>query len=162
MQRASRAWILWPAVGEPALAGGNPEAPMRERKGEKVGWIGGWLGGFVWVLILSVVFLVQRRALEALVGLVLVGVAVGSVLLLSPWRHPDTPYWKLLVSIYALFLASIGWAAWAMTDLHALGLSAWSLFLLLPLLSPFVTVGQKRWRDGEARRDGETQPPGEE
>ena len=32
---------------------------MRERRQEKIGWVGGWLGGFVWVLLLSVMLLAR-------------------------------------------------------------------------------------------------------
>lgn len=32
---------------------------MKERKSEKPGWVGGWSGGFVWLLLLSIVWLVS-------------------------------------------------------------------------------------------------------
>lgn len=31
------------------------------RKGEKIGWIDGWIGGFIWLCILSIVWLVQGK-----------------------------------------------------------------------------------------------------
>jgi len=30
---------------------------MIERKGEKIGWIGGWFGGFIWLALLSIIWL---------------------------------------------------------------------------------------------------------
>ena len=38
---------------------------MRERRQEKIGWVGGWLGGFVWVLFLSVILFVRGQTLPA-------------------------------------------------------------------------------------------------
>jgi len=60
------------------------------RTGEKFGWAGGWLGGFLWLLILSVVRLVQGRVIPGLVGLGLFALAVGVILFFAPWRHPRT------------------------------------------------------------------------
>ncbi|MEI8183138.1 MAG: hypothetical protein WCG29_10590 [Desulfomonile sp.] len=34
---------------------------MANRLGEKAGWIGGWCGGFLWVLLLSVMWVVKGR-----------------------------------------------------------------------------------------------------
>jgi hypothetical protein len=113
------------------------------------GWIGGWLGGFIWVPILSIVLLAKGHALMGVIGLVLVVVAVVSIVLFSPWRHPETRYWKLLVPIYAVFFVSIAWALLSAGSLGDPGLGWWSLFLVLSLLSPFATIGRKRWCDGE-------------
>lgn len=68
---------------------------MEKRTGEKTAWVGGWLGGFIWVLILSVIWLLQNRLTEGMAGLMLVFVAVGFVFASAPWKHPVTPYWKL-------------------------------------------------------------------
>jgi hypothetical protein len=123
---------------------------MERRRGEKIGWIGGWLGGFVWVLLLSVLLLVQGRVLEGLVGLPILALAVGAILLSAPWRHPDTPYWKLLAPIYGVLVAALAWGGWLVEDLGALGLGRWALLLAVPVLLPFATIGGKRWRDGGA------------
>lgn len=52
---------------------------MRSRRGEKVGWIGGWLGGFLWLAILSIVWLVMEKTAEGVIGLALFAVAVAAV-----------------------------------------------------------------------------------
>ncbi len=118
---------------------------MSNRRGEKVGWTGGFLGGFTWVAILSTIFLFQGKSLQALVGFVLVAVAVFCVLHFSPWRYPSTPYWKLMIGPYLAFFASMAWAVW-------LGVIDWGTLLLLPLLLiPLGSLYKKRWSDSNAQ-----------
>jgi len=124
---------------------------MAERSGERFGWIGGWLGGFIWVLILAVLLLIKGRGLEAAVGLAIAAAAVAWVLAGAPWKHPDTRYWKLMLPIYFLFSASIAWAVWAAEDSYSLGLNRWHTLLMLPLLSPFKTIGHRTWNDSVSR-----------
>lgn len=118
------------------------------RKGEKLGWIGGWLGGFAWVMILSTLLFIQGRLLAALVGLALFGSALVAIFAGAPWRRPATCYWKLMIPVYVVFFASIAWAGWSSSDIGKLNLNPWQLFLLLPLLTPIVTAGRRRWSDG--------------
>lgn len=120
---------------------------MADRAGEKLGWTGGWLGGFLWVLLLSIIFVVQGRVTPGVLGLLLVAAAVLLVLVGAPWRHPDTPYWKLMSPVYLAFFAALGWACWSSGGVQELGLSGWSALLLLPLMIPFWTVGRRRWND---------------
>jgi hypothetical protein len=123
---------------------------MDARRGEKIGWIGGWLGGFLWVVILAIVFLVQGKGMPGVLGLVLAAMAVLVIVAAAPWRHPDTEYWKLMIPVYVLFFLCVGWGVWTYGGASGLGLSRWSVFLLLPILTPFGTVGRQRWRDREA------------
>lgn len=120
---------------------------MRERTGEKLGWIGGWVGGFLWVLILSVIWLFRGRVLAAVLGALLVALAGVLIAVLAPWRHPATPYWRLLAPLYIPLALSVAWAVWSFGGTGQLGLSPWSVFMLLPLLLPLGTAGQRRWRD---------------
>jgi len=124
---------------------------MADRRGEKIGWIGGWLGGFLWVVILAIVLLVQGRSVSGVVGLLLAAAGVLVIVVSAPWRHPATPYWKLMLPVYVLFFLCIAWGVWTYGGASGLGLSRWSVFLLLPILSPFGTVGRQRWRDREGR-----------
>jgi hypothetical protein len=123
---------------------------MANRAGEKFGWIGGWLGGFLWVVIMSVVFVAQQKPIQGVIGLVVAGVAVVAITTCAPWKHVNTPYWKLMLPVYATFAGSIIWALWSVGGASGLGLNWWSAFLVLPLLIPFGTVGKRRWSDFDA------------
>lgn len=122
---------------------------MQKRRGERVGWIAGWLGGFLWLLLLSVLWLVLGRITDGVLALVLFASGVAAVLTLAPWKHPETKYWKLMLPIYVILAASIGLFVWRGGGFGKLGLSPWSLFLLMPLLIPFATTGARRWKDGD-------------
>jgi hypothetical protein len=119
------------------------------RRGEKLGWTLGWGGSFLWVFILAGVTLAKGATLPSLLGFVLLAVAVVFIHAFSPWRHPTRRYWKLMAPIYALFFLSFAWASWIAGGPTEMGLSLWSLFLLLPLLLPFYLAGTRRWVDGE-------------
>ena len=120
---------------------------MNKRKGERWGWIGGWLGAFLWLLILSIILLVQGRINSGISGLALFAVAVLLIIKLSPWKHPETKYWKLMLPIYAVFAVSACLTVWSMGDLGSTGLDWWTLVYMLPILIPFATVGSRRWND---------------
>lgn len=120
---------------------------MAGDRGRKTGWILGWSGGFVWVLILSIVFLYQRRTMEATTGFLIAILAEASILFLAPWRFPDTTYRNLMAPIYLLFFLGIAWGVWALGDPGWMGLTWWSLFLLLPLTLPLWLSGGRRWND---------------
>jgi hypothetical protein len=125
---------------------------MKERTGEKAGWIAGWAGGFVWVLILALLFLYWRKFAQGFAGLALAGVAAAAVLSCAPWRHPSTPYWKLMLAPYGLFFVAVAWAVWSFGP-EPLGFTWWNLLWLIPALSPFGFLGSTTWEQGDA-------PPG--
>ena len=120
-----------------------------DRKGEKSGWIFGWFGGFLWVFILVLVSLARGELLSALVGIALVVTAAVAILRYSPWRYPTQRYWRLMLPLYVLFFLSLAWAIWIAGGAAELGLSAWTLFLILPLLLPLYLAGKRRWIEGE-------------
>jgi hypothetical protein len=117
------------------------------RKSEKMGWTLGWLGGFLWVAILSVVFLFQGNHLPGLTGLSLFCLSVVAVLTVTPWRYPTTPYGKLMLAPYGMFALSIIWVVWAYGGIQKTGLTWWNLLWLLPMLIPFGTISRKKWMD---------------
>jgi hypothetical protein len=123
---------------------------MDDRKGEKFGWIGGWSGGFIWVALLSAIFLFQSKWAQGFIGLGLTGAAVYLIIKCAPWRHPDTPYWKLMLPVYLLLFGSVVWACWSYGG-QDIGLDWWSGFWLLPVLLPFATAGRRRWKDKKAQ-----------
>jgi len=120
---------------------------MQNRKGEKIGWTAGWMGGFIWVAALSILFLLQGQYKQGVLGLALTGIAMISIVFLSPWRFPSTPYWKLMVVPYGMFFSSIVWCIWSYGGLKAAGLNWWTLLWLLPLLTPIGILSQRKWKD---------------
>lgn len=126
---------------------------MNARKGEKIGWTAGWLGGFLWVAILSVVFLVQHEWGAGIAGLAVVALAVALIAAMAPWRHPSAPYWKLMAPLLGAVLASIAWAVWAYGGPAAIGADWWTVLWFVPILVPMGTAGRRRWSDGAFERE---------
>lgn len=124
----------------------------RNRTGEKAGWIGGWAGGFIWILILAGLFFYRQEFRQGAMGIALTAVAVAAVLYYAPWRHPSTPYWKLMLAPYGLFFIAVAWAAWSFGGIEALGLNWWNLLWLLPALSPFGFLSNRRWVESDAQQ----------
>lgn len=117
------------------------------RRGEKIGWTAGWAGGFIWVLILSVVFIFQGKIVQGISGMVLVGSSIFMILLFAPWRFPNTHYWKLMLAPYGIFFLSIAWAIWSYGGLSKIGMTWWNLLWLLPVLMPLGGLSKRNWSD---------------
>jgi len=115
------------------------------RRYEKIGWIGGWLGGFLWLALLSGVWIVQNRTSHGAAGILLFTLALVLILAFAPWKYPNTKYWKLMLPICVLFFISIGWCIYLYGGLRGMGLSPMSLFWVVLWLIPFVTNGHRRW-----------------
>lgn len=125
---------------------------MSERKGERIGWTWGWTGGFVWVPIVSAVFLWQGHLAAGLVGLALFVLAIFVIRTFAPWRRPATPYWRLMAVGYGLFLASAVWAIWAFGATLADLSDDWPWLLWIgPAFLPIVINGRRTWQDGESK-----------
>ena len=118
---------------------------MNNRRGEKIGWIGGWFGSFLWLLFLSVVWLFQARYAASFVGFFFFTAAGVLIFVTAPWKNPETRYWKLFLPMYGILALSIIGCVLASGGPHKLGLNAWNLLWLMPLLIPFVTAGQRCW-----------------
>ncbi len=116
-----------------------------KRRGEKSGWIGGWLGGFVWLGLLSIIWLFQNKISEGVIGLAVFIVAIIVISMTAPWKHPNIKYWKLMLPIYLLFFCSIVLSIYLYGGLEAIGLKWTSVFLIIPGLIPLVTVGSRTW-----------------
>ncbi|MBN2370772.1 MAG: hypothetical protein JXO72_09800 [Vicinamibacteria bacterium] len=120
-----------------------------KRRGEKIGWIGGWAGSFLWLALFSIVQLARGRVSDGVIGAALFVLALLLIVTLTPWRFPQTPYWKLLLSPYVLFMASVAFVLWSVEEAAKTSMTPFALLVFLPMLSPFVTIGRRRWRDGE-------------
>ncbi len=123
-----------------------------ERKGEKAGWTWGWIGGFLWVAIVALVFLAQGKIAAGCTGLLVFVTAIWAIRRFAPWCHPATPYWRLYLSLYLLFLLTIPWAIWEFGGLGDEQLNGWLLLGLLPTLTPIFINGRKTWAEGERDR----------
>ena len=116
-----------------------------KRRGEKFGWIGGWFGGFVWLGLLSAIWLFQNKINEGMIGLAVFVVAIIVISTTAPWKHPNTKYWKLMLPIYALFFCSIVLSIYLYGGIENIGLNWTSIFLVIPGLIPLVTAGNRTW-----------------
>lgn len=116
-----------------------------QRTGEKWGWIGGWSGAFIWVLVVSSIVLAHGKVVEGVIGFGLAGAAALAIVFIAPWRFPDTPYWKLMLPVYALLMTSIAWAIWSYDGLQTLGINRWSVFILIPMFLPVAIAGKRTW-----------------
>lgn len=118
------------------------------RKGEKIGWIGGWHGGFIWLGVLSVVWLFQNRINDAIIGIAIFIVASIAIITTAPWKHQNTKYWKLMLPVYLLFFVSIIFCIYSYGGLESTGLKWTSFLWVIPCLIPFWTTGNRTWNSG--------------
>jgi len=116
-----------------------------KRRGEKFGWIGGWLGGFVWLALLSIIWLFQNKINEGMIGLAVFIVAIIVISMTAPWKHPTIKYWKLMLPIYLLLFSTIILSIYLYGGLETIGLKWTSIFFIVPGLIPLVTVGNRTW-----------------
>ena len=117
------------------------------RNGEKMGWIGGWHGGFIWLGVLSVVWLFQNRINDGIIGIAIFIIASIAIIITAPWKHPNTIYWKLMLPVYLLFFVSITFCIYSYGGLESTGLKWQSFFWVIPCLIPFVTMGNRTWNN---------------
>lgn len=130
---------------------------MPDRTGEKIGWTAGWMGGFIWVVILSIIFIIQNKTLQGFMGIIIVCIAFAVIILFAPWRHPLTPFWKLMTAPYVIFLVSAAWAIWSYgATIENMDLNWWNVFLIAPIFIPFATAGKRKWADGDPGQKEDT------
>ena len=123
-----------------------------KRRGEKLGWIGGWFGSFVWLSLLSAIWLFQNKISEGMIGLAAFILAILVISMTAPWKHPNTKYWKLMLPIYSLFICSIILSIYLYGGLEVIGLKWTSFFWVIPGFIPFVTTGSRTW-NSSAKQD---------
>jgi hypothetical protein len=109
------------------------------------------MGGFIWVFALAALFLYQGKHLQGLLGIALVAAAGAAIVSMAPWRFPSTPYWKLMLAPYGVFLLSIVWAVWSYGGIDTVGWTWWHLIWLLPMVMPFGLLSQRKWEDAVAQ-----------
>lgn len=121
---------------------------MKNRNGEKIGWIGGWIGSFLWLLALSIIWFVRGDTQNGATAMVLFIVAMVVVNLVVPWRYPDTKYWKLFILPFVTLIISVFVCVVFGIGLKNLGLSWINFSWLTVLFIPFFTLGNRTWNDG--------------
>ncbi|MEA1053496.1 hypothetical protein U5801_27370 [Lamprobacter modestohalophilus] len=127
------------------------EPRMSTRRGEQLGWLLGWAGGFLWIIALALLFLWRGQWLVGLLGLVLAGLGYAAVVFFRPWRSPRTRYWRLMLLPYVAMLGGVPWAIWGFGPEQAESLNAWQALIILPVLSPFISIGWRCWEVGDCR-----------
>lgn len=114
---------------------------MRARRGEQLGWA----GGFPWIVALALLFLWRGQLLIGCSGLALAALGYGAVLVFRPWRCARMRYWRLMILPYLAMLSGVPWAIWGFGPEAAGELNAWQALILLPVPSPFASIGWRRW-----------------
>ncbi len=115
------------------------------RRGEKAGWIGGGVGMFLWILTLAAMRFYQGAVLQAALAVLLFTLGLVLLVMLTPWRYPSTPYYKLLLPLFAVFFVGVAWAAWSLSELEPGALRPWHFFWTLPCLLPLFILGRRTW-----------------
>jgi len=125
---------------------------MKERRSwEKLVWTGSWLGSLTWLPLLAFIIW-SRHGMNTYSLLVfsLALLAVFLVILLAPWKHPDTSYWKLMLPLYLVIMLGILFTLFFFKAV--LGLQ--TLILLpgiFPLLLPLLIIGKRTWSDQDKK-----------
>jgi len=86
----------------------------------------------------------QTPLMGVLVWVLNVGAVIG-ILALAPWRHPDTPLWKLMLPLYGIMAAG---ALLLVLGFSGTGVRRFLPLLpaLLPTLLPLAILGRRSWR----------------
>jgi hypothetical protein len=119
---------------------------MTSRNGEKWGWTGGWVGSFLWMGILSIVWLFQGKTVFGFAGILLFFLSVATIVLCSPWRHPKTPYWKLMLGPFLCIALCVVLALLAYRPMqNEIFRVPFTWLWILLLVLPIVTLGKRTW-----------------
>lgn len=122
-----------------------------KRPGEKIGWIGGGTGSVLWIGIMGIILLTRGETPGGVIGIALMIVGILSVIIVAPWRFPETRYWVLFIPLYSIMFLSVIWAIIFFEDSPDQRENSWSYLILIPiligLLSPIFTVGRRKWID---------------
>jgi len=118
--------------------------------GPKLGWWLGGVGSLLWLPIMSVIWLVQGNAGGAALGLLLTGAGIAYLVLLAPWRFPQTPIRWLFLGFVLILLAGAAVAIWQYRQALSAGGAA-SLVVFWTLFLPVFTLGKRSWSDLHGR-----------
>lgn len=122
------------------------------RRGEKWGWTFGFLGGSLWMFVAALSEFAGGHWEIGLFALCSGCFVVDLVIVLAPWKHPSTAYWKLLLPsltvmiVCVAFLLTRGGRVFTAEVWSTLFMVFVSLFGLLP------GMGWRRWEDREPKK----------
>lgn len=139
-QRASD--HAWPP---PPTTGTITTMVTDSRRGERLGWLLGWMGTFLFLPVLAVVVWLQGQHWIAVASVPLWALAELLVFRLAPWRYPSTRYWRLMLPLYVVLLASVVLVMVGFGGLEGSGLRWWNMLWVLPMLTPLFILGGRRW-----------------
>lgn len=122
---------------------------MAGRNGQKWGWTLGFLGASVWMLLASLCAFVYTKLAFGAFFLGLFALSVTAVIVLAPWKHPQTRMWRLFLPLYLLQL--LGLVVGLQFEAGAIrGREMRPLIQAIVLGGlPLVTLGSQKWSDGE-------------
>lgn len=118
---------------------------MNERKGEKLGWIGGWIGSFIWLIPVSIVWLIHNQTAATIILLLIFVLGITLTFQLTPWRYPTTYYYKLMLPNILLIYLSVAVCIYFFYELGN-EKADWFLFIwLIVFFTPLITLGRRKW-----------------
>ena len=81
-------------------------------------------------------------------GFALCGIILFLVFFFRPWRHQSTQFWKLYLPVAAVLILTVFFIIWRYKTHVDPSENAGIAFVgVIPLLSPVLILGKKRWKD---------------
>ena len=128
-------------------------------QGPKIGWFGGFLGASLWLIILSIVYLVNQDLWAGLLGLLFYLVCLTCIFFLRPWKYPQARLWKLYIGTMAPLLLAAAFFYWQEYPLDFSLSGMLNIFpILFVLFLPAWLHGKKTWNDFHTVIPGPPQP----
>jgi hypothetical protein len=107
------------------------------------------VGSISWMLVPAGILFAGGGFIGGVCCLGIFAAGVAYTRAAAPWKHPETPFWKIYAGLLVFILG--GAAAiivlWFPSRLDGLG--PVSPLCVLPLLLPLILGGGRRWGDGE-------------
>ncbi len=126
----------------------------KEERSRRWGWIIGFMGASLWILLGSIMLFFKPDPVGALLGLVLYFVILFLVFNWTPWKRPDTAFWKMYLVNVVFILSMLPYFAWrfdwSLVDLKNSGISP---VVLISILIPVFILGRKSWNEQVKSKD---------
>jgi len=116
------------------------------QKGPRLGWLLGGCGSLIWLAILAVVWFVQARLAAGVLAALVFVAGIAYLLLLAPWRFPQTPMRRLYLGFLVILLAGVAVAVWQYRQTVTAG-QGMPLLARVTLGIPWITLGRSSWSD---------------